>query len=364
MQKKLIALAVAGLVSGGAFAQSNVTIYGVADVSFDLVKTSGSATNTNTGNYSRVSTNGSLLGFKGSEALGNGLNANFQFETAIDQDSVVGLIGGKRDTFVGLSGSFGDIKLGTLTTPTRALGTAMDVNAGSTGIGDNKALIDGANNASLAGAVSFDTRQNNTVMYTSQNYSGFSGAFAYVSGENKTTNAMAGTAAQLDGKTYDLGLTYNNGPILAGLTYANAKAGDTANSQSKNTRLAGKYNFGQGDVRLLWNQAKVSTNVAWAKVNTWGLGGSFNATPNGKLIAQYINSRDADTNVGKVANSNAKLFEIGYEHSLSKRTMLKAIYAKLSNDTASAINFNTNGTAGVAAGLDPQGFQFGIRHSF
>ena len=32
MQKKIIALAVAGLVSGAAFAQSNVTIYGVADV--------------------------------------------------------------------------------------------------------------------------------------------------------------------------------------------------------------------------------------------------------------------------------------------------------------------------------------------
>ena len=31
MQKKLIALAVAGLVSAPAFAQSNVTIYGVAD---------------------------------------------------------------------------------------------------------------------------------------------------------------------------------------------------------------------------------------------------------------------------------------------------------------------------------------------
>lgn len=31
MQKKLIALAIAGLVSAPAFAQSNVTIYGVAD---------------------------------------------------------------------------------------------------------------------------------------------------------------------------------------------------------------------------------------------------------------------------------------------------------------------------------------------
>ncbi|WP_459806251.1 porin, partial [Herbidospora sp. RD11066] len=34
MQKKLIALAVAGLVAAPAMAQSNVTIYGVADAYF------------------------------------------------------------------------------------------------------------------------------------------------------------------------------------------------------------------------------------------------------------------------------------------------------------------------------------------
>jgi hypothetical protein len=38
MQKKLIALAVAGLASTGAFAQANVTVYGVADATFDVVK--------------------------------------------------------------------------------------------------------------------------------------------------------------------------------------------------------------------------------------------------------------------------------------------------------------------------------------
>ena len=37
MQKKLIALAVAGLASTGAFAQANVTVYGVADATFDVV---------------------------------------------------------------------------------------------------------------------------------------------------------------------------------------------------------------------------------------------------------------------------------------------------------------------------------------
>ena len=41
MQKKIIALAVAALASTAAFAQTNVTIYGVADASFDGRRAAG-----------------------------------------------------------------------------------------------------------------------------------------------------------------------------------------------------------------------------------------------------------------------------------------------------------------------------------
>ena len=57
MQKKVIALAVAGLMSGAAFAQSNVTISGRVDVGFSassISGTNGAADTTkgiNSGNY-------------------------------------------------------------------------------------------------------------------------------------------------------------------------------------------------------------------------------------------------------------------------------------------------------------------------
>ena len=83
MQKKLIALAIAGLASGAAFAQNNVTIYGVADVGVEV------------GNYGdgakfRVQSGqsaGSRLGFKGEEALGNGLSAIWTAEMGIAFDN-------------------------------------------------------------------------------------------------------------------------------------------------------------------------------------------------------------------------------------------------------------------------------------
>ena len=123
MQKKIISLAVAALASGAAFAQSNVTIYGIMDVgvssySADSVKNyDGKGNNLksarNTGVYSDGYTS-SRLGFKGEEALGNGLKAVFQLESAISQDDKDARWGSTRQAFVGLtSSSFGTVKLGT-----------------------------------------------------------------------------------------------------------------------------------------------------------------------------------------------------------------------------------------------------------
>ena len=321
MQKKLIALAVAGLVSTGAFAQSSaVTVYGVADLSFDSVSSSGgTVAGTKTGSYTRVSSNSSYIGFKGTEDLGNGMKALFQFENGVGADTAA-MFNSARDTYAGLAGAFGDIN--------------------------------------LAG---FDTRQANTVQYSSPSFGGFSGALAYISGENKTAD---GVVAKKDGKAMDFGLNYNNGPIMAGLTYAQGKAHDVVDSQVKNTRIAGGYNFGVGSVSLLWNSTKNENNIGFsAKQNVWGLGGTFNAAPNGKVIAQYYKLNDVTGSVA-AANTGAKLFEIGYEHSFSKRTMLKVIYARINNDDAAAQNFASNGVNNVAAGVDPSGFQIGVRHSF
>ncbi|MFC6522308.1 porin [Undibacterium arcticum] len=79
MKKTLIALAVLGSIAGVAQAQSNVTIYGVVDLGLAHENNgSTSLTRMDDGGL-----NGSRLGFKGSEDLGGGLSAIFQFETAL-----------------------------------------------------------------------------------------------------------------------------------------------------------------------------------------------------------------------------------------------------------------------------------------
>ena len=99
MQKKLIALAVAGLASSAAFAQSNVTIYGLLQPSYDMMSVKG-GTGTTTGDVTDMAYNNSRIGFKGEEALGNGLKAIFQIESKVDLVNKGGTDGlGDRDSF-------------------------------------------------------------------------------------------------------------------------------------------------------------------------------------------------------------------------------------------------------------------------
>lgn len=388
MQKKVIALAVAGLVSGAAFAQSNVTIYGVADATFEQAKATGAVAATgNRGSFSRVNTNSSLIGFKGSESLGNGLNAIFQFESGVAFDSAGGALAGGRDSFVGLqSANMGTVKLGLQTGPTRLLGAMVDMNAGATGPGANSSIIGKAGGTSATGANTgsnfgfFDTRLSNSISYTSPSFSGFTVAGAYSAGENKSLDQAAANSV-INTSAYDLGATYNNGPIMVGLTYGKLNqrldatntntAGTATMDSSRIYRLAGSYTFNGGHkIAALYEQTKndydrasVSTEL---KRKVYGISGKFMVTPQGGLIAQYYHAANASGNFLATNDSTgANLYEIGYEHSLSKRTMLKASWSKMSNKSNAVYDFGVGAVGGSwTAGADPQVFAAGIRHVF
>lgn len=372
MQKKIIALAVAGLVSGAAFAQTNVTVYGTADVTFDNVKAEGATTaGQNMAARNRVSANSSILGFRGTEDLGGGLKALFQFEGGVANDTA-GAFTLNRDSFVGVEGGFGRVAAGILTGPTRALGAAMEPFAGSTGINANIGLIGklgGDRVGSVAPATGFvttpttaclssttcasifDTRWNNAIAYTSPNFGGVTVTAVYVANENKS--------ATLDTRGYDIGLRYAMGPILAGLTYNKVEVGDADNTEAAATRAAVRYNFGQGTVGLLWDRVDLEATGVDRDRTAWFLPVTFNVTPTGKIVGQYGQAGD----VTGIANSGASMFALGYEHSLSKRTIVKAVWSQIRNEAGANYDFGFN-AVGIGAGADPRGFQLGVRHSF
>nr|ART36616.1 C717 [uncultured bacterium] len=204
--------------------------------------------------------------------------------------------------------------------------------------------------------------------------------------ENKTDTAGAG----LNTSAYDLGLNYNNGPILVGLTYAEVRekndvatgapygsGGATglktylgSDQKLKEFRLGGKYDFAAASLRALYAQTKADGSLHDVKQTVWGIGGTYNVTTNGKLTAQYYHAGDLDKSTGADDNTGAKFYTLGYEHSLSKRTLLKANYAYLKNDDKTSTNgyggydFGKNSSGFAGDEIKVSGLQVGLRHSF
>ena len=126
MQRKLIALDVAGIAAAPAFAQtSNITIYGRANVGFDNYSATG-ATAGSAQDYkgrNRIYDYGSRIGFKGKENLGNDLYARFQIESGVSLDTgnTLGQAGttnfsagtlASRQSYLALGGGFGEVRAG------------------------------------------------------------------------------------------------------------------------------------------------------------------------------------------------------------------------------------------------------------
>ena len=377
MQKKLIALAIAGLASSAAFAQSNVTVYGVADLTFESVSATGATLGASKGNFTRTNSNSSYVGFKGTEDLGDGLKAVFQIETTFTGDTGVWSASG-RDSYVGLAGGFGTVVLGNLTGPTRAIGNRMEVLPGNTGIGNAVSLLANPLNgiASTGTTGTFDTRLPSTVAYISPTFNGFNVILGYSSGENKTNNNAAAGAA-LNTKTFDLGVNYVNGPIDLGFAHGKVDSGSnslgggatigTGVDEIKNNRFGAAYNFGVAKVTFQYNKQTIDFgNGTDIDAKSYSLQGSFNVSSSGALIGSYTVAKDLTGNnaaVAGISDNGAKLVTVGYLHNLSKRTTVKAIYSRLSNDKNAAYNFASGGVTGTGAfgaGADPKGLALGI----
>ncbi|MEG1833387.1 MAG: porin, partial [Burkholderiaceae bacterium] len=93
MKKNLIALAIFGAFTGAAFAQSNVTLYGIVDGGLQYNGTNVLNTTTKAiesksqfgvdGGYVA----GNRFGLRGAEALGGGTSAIFQIESGFNIDN-------------------------------------------------------------------------------------------------------------------------------------------------------------------------------------------------------------------------------------------------------------------------------------
>ena len=421
MQKKLIALAIAAAISAPAFADtSNVTVYGLVDASYDSINT-GTATSATVAapatslqgvRSNRVSSNSSRVGVKGSEDLGSGLSALWQVESQVNLGDTTGTGTsiGTRDTFAGLSSAdAGTVLMGRHDTPYKMATRAADLF--TDGIADNRSIMGGQTlttnklgaNGSLttlgaaganfsSAAASFDGRQNQVVAYVSPKIGGmFTGIIAYV-------NLAPTDALVTDNKanaTSMAGLFDIGGGFTASVAYEQHKLNSTVIKNTAATPVTlGTLTDGSKEsatkLGLFYAQDAFGVNFVYEKTkDNYGLNGTPGSDSMGhsdyylsgkymltasdviKAAYTHANSLAMDTS----STTGAKQFTLGYDHLLSKRTTVYALYTKLSNDANAGYVLGTGtssvGGASTAAaaslggvGASPSAFAFGMRHSF
>ncbi|MFT3820319.1 MAG: porin [Rubrivivax sp.] len=360
------------LAMPAAWAQS-VAIYGVADAALESVKTTGAAggPSADRQRLSRLTSEGSFLGIRGSEDLGDGLAAVFQLEGNFSIDTG-DFTSWNRDTFVGLrSTRWGSGTLGQNTTPMRSLGNSLDLTPGAnTGIGAIQSLL--SINRQSSGA---DNRRPNSVRYRSPTFSNLSLDLVYGLGESR--DAATGRNDTMIG----LGFSYRAGPWFVGYAYDrqnDSNRAGLAQTQGKDTRhrVGAKYNvLPQLMVGGFYDTAASSGTfgAGTGKItkDTWGVIGQWDVGAHG-VYAMLVQARPVECSgvttgngVGcaTAADTGARLLTLGYTYDLSKRTMIRAAVSRITNESAARYDFS-NGSIGANAGADPVGISIGLRHRF
>ena len=322
--KKLIALAVAALPMA---AMADVTLYGNIEASIENGKSlaySGGAKKSTT----RIDDTGSLIGFKGSENLGNGLKAIWQVEQGLNIDGTTGNGSGNgynntwatRDSFVGLTGNFGTVRLGKLSS---YLNSDME---------KYDAWIYGAgvNGATWTTANTLDGRFDNAIRYDSPNLNGFKFAAQYGFDEkrNSATNGNRSNQA-----TWSLGAGYENAGYYVDAGYVAYQDTDATGSKDSNYwRLEGGYNANNLLVALAYGQSKLYDSVAVDAKKTKEAALTVGYTM-GALTPKFTYAHVWDTKTNGVkADDGINQYVIGVDYALSKRTTAYTSFGYVKHD--------------------------------
>ena len=413
-QKRLLVVAVAGALGAGAtgvaFAQTtqgNVQISGRLYPEFAVQKTSGAtpkgassstlgkaATGLDLKSRNSVDASNSRIRFSGKESLGRGMSALWQIETtvALDNPDGDGSHLANRDSFVGLRGGFGTVRLGNMTTVFKDLGDTLGILGISSG---NFVALSNITSSrvpfSTNGAGSFHLRRANSLMYDSPKFGGFEIHVLYSPDENRTDN--------LDADLWSAGVEYKRGPLELGLAYevhndffagsnglntnkltalANPVDG-TGGVHSKDTGTRATVVYRVGGAKLQGNYGIVEFDESGAAAGkfrnyenkrwslTWEQ--AWKGTPWRTTAAYGSYSAGSCSIAGGVACTTdglqGKMLVLATDYSFSKRTALFAAYAKINNGSAAVYrNLQNASSSQLAAGADITTYAFGIRHNF
>jgi predicted porin len=362
MKTHVLVAACMALSSSYAAAQaSSVQIYGRLNIALENVRNSADAKGQRT-IATRESNNRSVLGFRGSEELGDGLKAIYQVEGTLSLDTGAGSIAA-RDTRVGVEGTLGTIFAGNWTTPYNSATASLDpfypTTAGYMSIMGNGSASTTDNSIDTA---SFDRRQQNSVHYWSPNWNGFSVRLAQ--GLNEEAPASGAKPSLTSAAAI-----YERGPLFATVTHERHHEYQGLGRNDRGTKIAAAYRFGHTRIAAVAEKLAYETATGALERTSYYLSATHQIGAHGLRfgLAKAGDGEGSSTQkigfIKKGADTGAIHYTLGYDYNLSKRTSVFAYYTRLDNDRNAVYDFAIN-SLGAGAGATVSGTALGIRHAF
>lgn len=400
-------LGVFGLMPLAAQGQTKLEVYGHADVSMDYVdrglsnidKTGakyscGGVNCVPVSPYTQESSNLSYLGFRVEHDIGDsGLRGLLQFETQVDvaatanqKDSL-----GSRDSYIGLAGGFGAVKLGKSDTPYKKSTSKLDPFSAS--VGDYNSIMGNTGGDNRA---EFDLRLPHAAWWESPKMGTVQAAFMYAPAQNRS----ADTSGPPEGEEYGTGqLCSGSSPYGSGAippcndgSFGDAYSGSIY-SQGENLYWATAYEVHErvnrsGDdltnfVVGVHNESAAKV-AAQYKTNSVTVNGIFESlmrdrhnepkladerTRTGYYLSgvqrvgesnelslawAHANKTPGDPTIDKALNNQANMYALGYRKYLDKSFNLYAIYAMQANSDGAHYDLGASGHGIPIVGRDGQ----------
>jgi predicted porin len=361
MNKKLIAVALAALPVA---AMADVTLYGTlkAGIENDSI--------TNQASQNKVQDQTSIIGFKGTEDLGNGLKTVWQVENRVHADGTGSDSFGSRQTFVGLdAGNYGTVRLGYINNTLNdnyAIDQWQYSSTTSISTTNGVASLSGANGLGIF--TNSGDRLKNAIRYDSATFYGLSGSLVYGMGENKSQTGYGTDGSTKASNILGIGLNYTYGDVSAHYAFnrennPNQAGADTTlgnNNNNSATKHLLEVDYSANNL-FVSGAYQMSTGYDWADDFAGDAGTSYtvNGTTynpiNGKLKARqaafsvaytigaftpkfsYAKGWNMKQDSTTIANSGYSQYVLGVDYALSKRTVAGLSYGRVNYEKGTSV---------------------------
>ena len=336
-----------------------------------------------------LTNNSSLIGFKGTEDLGNGLKGLFQMETNVNVNgggdapntTSGNLFTSARDSYVGLGSKYGTVLGGYLSTPFRSALTSFDVMPGATGSGRienlmGKMQLNNQNNDAAAGTVGTGgllanaSVRSTAIAYAMPSLYGMNGSIAYTGNNNGSTatgrnegtlayNVTGAVTSVAPQQALSMNLGWDGYGVGIKGAYQQAKVNySNTNLQGFTSYLVGVQYTGVPGLKVaaVYNRNTLGVNAdaesgaAKGTNNSYWMGASYRFGNNEPRLSWATTSNvNGDTNVSQ---SGGRQITANWGYYLSKRTQVYGIVSSVNNSANGIWN-----VAGSASGIKPTGGQ-------